>query len=557
MQDEYPNRAADIGTEWSSPDDRPIDEAKGSDQDAPAEGGLGDGGDTVYISAPVGPTSLGIAVQPGQLLAAEFSASDVELRQENGDLVMSFANGGEVILEGYEAAMAAGTPAMVIFADGIALSEALLLAGQHGQSGDLDVDVASGPDDATPSSAEPSGGGNAYSDDLGRLTVAGLATAGTLDTPPSLPLTQGEEEPLPGLAAAAVPAGAPTAASAGAAFNLSVQNVNDAPSAGAIADVTADEDLAFVYDVSASFSDPDVGDTLSFSATLAGGAALPGWLSIDADSGVLSGTPDNGDVGAYAVTVTASDGQAGAEAGFNLTVDATVVDINDPGLLGSANIIGSAGDDVGGDALRGSNGVDDIIYGLGGDDKLSGKGGDDTLAGGDGDDDLRGDKGADSLYGGTGDDTLDGGQDADTLYGGSGADLLDGGKGDDTLDGGSGADTLVGDAGDDQLRGGADADVFLFDFGGGQDAPGDDVVLDFDPGEGDVLRFADVFDSNGNGVDIDDFSAAVSSVQDDGSDVTIVFEDGGSLMLDGLGTGAIDSVNALLSEIGQNSVEVV
>jgi hypothetical protein len=28
--------------------------------------------------------------------------------------------------------------------------------------------------------------------------------------------------------------------------------------------------------------------------------------------------------------VGASDGQAGAEAGFNLTVDATVVDTNDP-----------------------------------------------------------------------------------------------------------------------------------------------------------------------------------------------------------------------------------
>ncbi len=39
--------------------------------------------------------------------------------------------------------------------------------------------------------------------------------------------------------------------------------------------------------------------------------------------------------------------------------------------------------------------------------------------------------------------------------------------------------------------------------------------------------------------------------------MTLVFEDGGSLMLEGLGTGAIDSVNALLSEIGQSSVEVV
>ncbi len=61
----------------------------------------------------------------------------------------------------------------------------------------------------------------------------------------------------------------------------------------------------------------------------------------------------------------------------------------------------------------------------------------------------------------------------------------------------------------------------------------------------------------GDGPDLGDFSAAVSSVQDDGSDVTLVFEDGGSLLLAGLGTGAIDSVNALLSEIGSSSVEVV
>ncbi|MCH6587041.1 MAG: hypothetical protein IH805_01810, partial [Proteobacteria bacterium] len=59
------------------------------------------------------------------------------------------------------------------------------------------------------------------------------------------------------------------------------------------------------------------------------------------------------------------------------------------------------------------------------------------------------------------------------------------------------------------------------------------------------------------GPDLGDFSAAVSSVQDDGSDVTLVFEDAGSLLLGGLGTGAIDSVNALLSEIGSSSVEVV
>ena len=292
--------------------------------------------------------------------------------------------------------------------------------------------------------------------------------------------------------------------------------------------------------------------------SVAGLAAL-GTLDAATESGVSNFPPaeDRAEPAPASAAVTASDGQAGAEAGFNLTVDATVVDTDDPGLLGSANIIGSAGNDVGGDALRGSNGVDDIIYGLGGDDKLSGKGGDDTLAGGDGDDDLRGEKGADSLYGGTGDDTLDGGHDGDILYGGSGADVLDGDKGDDSLDGGSGADTLIGGTGDDQLRDGADADVFLFDFGGGQEAPGGDVVLDFDAGEGDALRFVNLLDIGGDGPDLGDFSAAVSSVQDDGSDVTLVFEDGGTLLLGGLGTGAIVSVNALLSEIGSSSVEVV
>ena len=404
-----------------------------------------------------------------------------------------------------------------------------------------------------------SGGGSAYGDDLGGSSVAGLTALGTLDVPPErgvpyVPPAEDREGPAPALAVVGASDGE---ASAGTGFSLTVANVNDAPIAGAIADVATDEDQAFVYDISASFSDPDAGDILSFNATLAGGATLPAWLSIDADSGVLTGTPDDGDVGAYAVTVTASDGQASAEAGFSLTVDATVVDIDDPGLLGSANIIGTAGDDVGRGTLRGSNGIDDIIYGLGGDDRLRGKGGDDTLAGGNGDDDLRGEKGVDSLYGGTGDDTLDGGHDADILYGGSGADVLDGGKGDDSLDGGSGADTLTGGAGDDRLWGGSGADVFRFDFGSGQEAPGDDVVRDFDPGVGDVLRFVNLLDVGGDGPNLGDFSAAVSSVRDDGSDVTLVFADGGSLLLSGLGIGAIDSVNALLSEIGSSSVEVV
>ena len=143
------------------------------------------------------------------------------------------------------------------------------------------------------------------------------------------------------------------------------------------------------------------------------------------------------------------------------------------------------------------------------------------------------------------------------MVGGANDDRLDGGAGDDSLNGASGNDILIGGLGDDQLQGGPGADVFLFDFGGGQAVPGDDVVRDFNPGDGDVLRFVNVLDADHDGADLDDFLAAVSGVQDDGKAVTVSFEDGGSLTLGGLGTGSIDSVDALLNEIGQNSIDVV
>ena len=62
-----------------------------------------------------------------------------------------------------------------------------------------------------------------------------------------------------------------------------------------IADTSTAEDAVFSYDVATSFADDDSvhGDSLTFSATLSGGAPLPAWLSIDPATGVLSGTPAN------------------------------------------------------------------------------------------------------------------------------------------------------------------------------------------------------------------------------------------------------------------------
>ncbi|WP_152625196.1 putative Ig domain-containing protein, partial [Cellvibrio sp. OA-2007] len=55
----------------------------------------------------------------------------------------------------------------------------------------------------------------------------------------------------------------------------------------------------------------DAGDTLTYSAQLAGGGALPAWLSFDAVTRTFSGTPANADVGTVSIDVIASDGNGG------------------------------------------------------------------------------------------------------------------------------------------------------------------------------------------------------------------------------------------------------
>ncbi|WP_116453721.1 beta strand repeat-containing protein, partial [Pokkaliibacter plantistimulans] len=111
-------------------------------------------------------------------------------------------------------------------------------------------------------------------------------------------------------------------ASVSSSFSLTVTNVNDAPTAGTIGAQSATEDSAFTFTVPAgTFSDVDAGDSLTLSATLANGSALPSWLSFDASTGTFSGTPDNGDVGAISIRVTATDTSgASVSSSFSLTV---------------------------------------------------------------------------------------------------------------------------------------------------------------------------------------------------------------------------------------------
>lgn len=101
-----------------------------------------------------------------------------------------------------------------------------------------------------------------------------------------------------------------------AVITITLNDVNEAVQAGTLADQAGEEGLAFAFDASSGFTDPD-GDALTYSVD-----GLPASLSMDPSTGLISGVPAIGDAGSYAVLVTATDGSFSADAGFQLTIDA-------------------------------------------------------------------------------------------------------------------------------------------------------------------------------------------------------------------------------------------
>ena len=129
-------------------------------------------------------------------------------------------------------------------------------------------------------------------------------------------------------------------------FSITVVNVNDAPTvANTIPNQTATEDSAFSFTFAANtFADVDVTDTLTYSAQLAGGGALPSWLSFDAVTRTLSGTPANGDVGSFSIDIIADDGNGGV---VTDTFSITVVNVNDtPTLTGAQATLANGAEDT-------------------------------------------------------------------------------------------------------------------------------------------------------------------------------------------------------------------
>lgn len=264
--------------------------------------------------------------------------------------------------------------------------------------------------------------------------------------------------------------------SAGEYVTINVGQPNRAPGLAApLADQSGSEGAPFSYTVpGTAFTDPDAGDTLTYSATKADGSALPSWLDFNAGARAFSGVPPAGSSGTISVRVTAKDpSNMTASDVFDLVV----------GLPAGLTLNGTSRADT----LTGGSG-NDTLRGLAGNDRLTGNAGDDGLDGGSGRDIMLGgpgddrymvdntgdrvtenaDEGIDTIQSsvtltlaahvenltltgarainGTGnalDNILIGNGSANSLSGGAGNDIMDGGAGKDTLTGGAGNDSYI------------------------------------------------------------------------------------------------------------------
>ncbi|WP_137156291.1 cadherin-like domain-containing protein [Rhizobium sp. FKL33] len=236
------------------------------------------------------------------------------------------------------------------------------------------------------------------------------------------------------------------------------------------------------------FRDPEGGD-LDYAITV-NGAEKPGWLSFDAETGLITGAPTKSQVGSYEIVITASDGALTASDAFNLVITEPVSPID---MVGT--------------------GKSDVIVGDASDNKIEGRGGNDTLIGGSGADIIDGGSGSDAIYGGSGKDTVYGGAGADTIAGESGADRINGGLGRDLMSGGGGADRFiftVATAGsrdtisDFQVKGSAHDVIDISDF----DLASYDALksLMAQSGENTVIRLTHSETIVLTGVDLDDLS---------------------------------------------------
>ena len=151
-------------------------------------------------------------------------------------------------------------------------------------------------------------------------------------------------------------------------FTMTVNNV-PVEATSPIADQTGYNSYPLTIETAGHFTDPD-GDTVTYSAT-----GLPAGLTIDPDTGVISGTidPSASLDGPYTVTVTADDGEGGP-ASITFTIDVLqpggYVDPSEGdngGDDGDGDETGSGGDGdegAGGDGGRDDSVMSEVVNGI-------------------------------------------------------------------------------------------------------------------------------------------------------------------------------------------------
>jgi hypothetical protein len=120
-------------------------------------------------------------------------------------------------------------------------------------------------------------------------------------------------------------------------FSLTVINVNDAPIIITSNLLSAAEDILYYRDYEATDEDPTM-DTLTW--TLETNA---GWLNLGSNTGNLSGTPSNEDVGSYWVNVIVGDGNGGY---YSTNFTLTVFNVNDNPIITTTQIPEAANEDL-------------------------------------------------------------------------------------------------------------------------------------------------------------------------------------------------------------------
>ncbi len=383
---------------------------------------------------------------------------------------------------------------------------------------------------------------------------------------------------------------------------LTINGLNDAPVNLALTGASVDENAAngtIIGNLTAS--DPDAGDTLTYSLTDNAG----GRFAVDATTGVLSVA--DGSLLDFETSPTQTIVSRATDANGAFVETSFVIALNNlPEPMfwmgdNGANVFAAPTNDFW------------TISGFGGNDTITGNASSDTISGGTGNDVLDGGAGADFLYGGTGNDIffvdnigdkvieyagegsdlvyssvsytldvnvenltltgtgdinatgndttntingnagnniIDGGDGKDFLLGNDGNDLIIGGTGNDTVLGGNGNDTLIGGAGVDQLTGGAGADTFVFDS---LTVTADrDIIKDFTHGV-DKLAFSEATFAAFAGTPTGDLPAAAFLIgsQATTADQHIIYNSGtGGLFYDPDGVGGLAQIQIAQINIG-------